>query len=46
VLYHSKGYHYSPWLSMLGYIQLSGRLRALAVNDKTIRVALLRALKG
>jgi hypothetical protein len=46
VLYHAKGYHYSPWLSMLGYSQLSGRLRALAVNDKTIRVALLRALKG
>lgn len=46
VLYHAKGYHFSPWLSMLGQGALAARLRALAINDKTIRVALLRAIKG
>ena len=46
VLYHAKGYHFSPWLSMLGQPALAGKLKAMAINDKTIRVALLRALKG
>ena len=46
VLYHSKGYHFSPWLATLGQSALAGKLKAMSVNEKTIRVALLRALKG
>lgn len=46
VLYHAKGYHFSPWLTMMGQAALAGRLKALSMNDKTIRVALLRTLKN
>jgi len=42
VLYHAKGGHFAPWLSMLGENELVAKLRALQINDKTIRVALLR----
>ena len=46
VLFHAKGYHFSPWLAALGQSPLAGKLKAMAINEKTIRVALLRALKG
>ena len=46
VLYHAKGFHFSPWLSMVGMGMLGAKIKAMPVNDKTIRVALLRALKG
>jgi hypothetical protein len=46
VLYHSKGGHFSPWLSMLGERSAATNLRGLAINDKTARVALLRALRS
>jgi hypothetical protein len=46
VLFHAKGSHFSPWLSMLGHNSLANKLKSLQINDKTIRVALLRAIKG
>lgn len=45
VLFHAKGGHYAPWLSMLGENSLVAKLRGLQINDKTIRVALLRVLR-
>jgi len=45
VLYHAKGGHYAPWASMLGLKDVAEQLKALHVNDKTIRVALLRILR-
>ncbi len=44
VLFHAKGGHFAPWLSMLGENALVSKLKALSINDKTIRVALLRIL--
>ncbi|MFH1307152.1 MAG: hypothetical protein ABIH83_05885 [Candidatus Micrarchaeota archaeon] len=46
VLYHAKGRHFSPWLEMLGIGKISKRLKSMAINTKTIRVALLRALRS
>ena len=45
VLYHAKGGHFAPWLNMLGEGSLAARLKSLNINDKTVRVALLRVLK-
>ena len=45
VLFHAKGGHFAPWLSMLGENSIASRLRSLQINDKTIRVALLRVLR-
>ena len=42
VVFHAKGRHFSPWLEMLGEKQLAERLKTLPINDKTIRIALLR----
>ena len=44
VLFHAKGAHFAPWLNMLGENALVAKLRGLQINDKTIRVALLRVL--
>lgn len=46
VLFHSKGGHFAPWLTMLGERSASANLRGLVINDKTARVALLRALRS
>ncbi|MFA5108802.1 MAG: hypothetical protein WC492_04715 [Candidatus Micrarchaeia archaeon] len=46
VLYHAKGNHFAPWLDMIGRKQTSKRLSGLVINDKTVRVALLRALRS
>lgn len=46
VLYHSKGGHFAPWLNMLGDGKSAASLRGLAINDKTARVQLLRALRS
>lgn len=45
VLYHAKGGHFAPWLSMIGENGLVSKLRSISINDKTIRVALLRVLR-
>lgn len=45
VLYHAKGGHLMPWLQMLGENEAVANLRGLIINDKTIRVALLRAMR-
>lgn len=45
VLYHGKNKHFGAWLSMLGLSALGSKLSTLPLNDKTARVALLRALK-
>jgi hypothetical protein len=45
VLFHAKGGHFAPWLSMLGENGIVARLRSIQINDKTIRVALLRVLR-
>ncbi len=44
VLFHSKGGHFAPWLNMLGEGAVSKALSKLQVNEKTIRVSLLRLL--
>ncbi len=46
VLFHAKGHHFAPWLEMLGERTASAALRSLIINDKTARVALLRALRS
>ena len=46
VLYHAKGHHFTPWLDMLGERAAGASLRSLVINDKTARVALLRALRS
>jgi hypothetical protein len=46
VLFHAKGNHFSPWLLMLGNSSVSQKLKQMAINDKTVRVALLRALRS
>ena len=46
VLYHAKGRHFAPWLEMLGERNASSALRSLVLNDKTARVALLRAMRS
>ncbi|MEM2137481.1 MAG: hypothetical protein QW568_00135 [Candidatus Anstonellaceae archaeon] len=44
VLFHAKGGHFAPWLNMLGENGIVGKLRSLQINDKTVRVALLRII--
>ncbi len=44
VLFHAKGAHFAPWLNMLGENGIVAKLRGLQINDKTIRVALLRII--
>jgi len=44
VLYHAKGNHFAPWLNMINEKALAAKLRGLVINDKTVRVALLRVL--
>ena len=44
VLFHAKAGHFAPWLNMLGESSLVQKLRSLEINEKTIRVALLRIL--
>ncbi len=45
VLFHAKGAHFGPWLKMLKENKVVRKLRSLRINPKTIRVALLRAMK-
>ncbi len=46
VLFHAKGNHFAPWLEMLGERTAVSSLRNMALNDKTARVALLRAMRS
>jgi hypothetical protein len=46
VLYHAKGGHFAPWLSMMGMHRLVAKIKAMQVNEKTVRLSLLRALRG
>lgn len=46
VLFHAKGGHFAPWLDMLGMHTQASALRGLVINEKTVRVALLRALRS
>lgn len=46
VLFHAKGGHFAPWLNMLRENAVVSKLRSLQINEKTIRVALLRVLHG
>jgi hypothetical protein len=46
VLYHAKGKHFSPWLEMLGLHTIAQKLNKTEINDKTVRVTLLRLLKS
>ncbi len=45
LLYHSKGRHFSPWLESIGEKDAAHRLKILEINDATVRVSVLRALK-
>ena len=45
VMFHAKGAHFGPWLSMLKESKAVKKLRSLRINPRTIRVALLRVLK-
>ena len=44
VLYHAKGGHFAPWLNMMKENELVKNLSKLQINEKTIRVSLLRIL--
>lgn len=44
VLFHAKGGHFAPWLNLLGENAISKDLHKLQVNEKTVRVSLLRLL--
>jgi len=44
ILFHAKGGHFSPWLEMMGESEISSRLKKMPVNDKTIRISLLKAI--
>lgn len=46
VLFHAKGNHFAPWLEMLGERMAVSSLRNMVLNDKTARVALLRAMRS
>lgn len=46
VLFHAKGNHFGPWLEMLGERMAVSSLRNMVLNDKTARVALLRAMRS
>ncbi|MEM4633903.1 MAG: hypothetical protein QW275_01990 [Candidatus Anstonellaceae archaeon] len=45
VLFHAKGGHFAPWLSMLGENSIVSKLAKLKINDKTARVSLLKILQ-
>ncbi|MCX8196861.1 MAG: hypothetical protein N3G80_00905 [Candidatus Micrarchaeota archaeon] len=45
VLFHAKGDHFSPWLSMLGETKKVSQLKKAQITEKTVRIELLRALK-
>lgn len=44
VLYHAKGGHFAPWLNFMKEGELVKSLSKLQINEKTIRVSLLRIL--
>lgn len=46
VLFHAKGNHFASWLEMLGERMAVSSLRNMVLNDKTARVALLRAMRS
>jgi len=46
VVFHAKGKHFSPWLSMAGKSSIANKLNSLSINNKTVRVALLRAIRS
>ncbi|MFH0927154.1 MAG: hypothetical protein V1822_01095 [Candidatus Micrarchaeota archaeon] len=46
VLYHANGKHFSPWLDFIKKSSAAKKLESLAINSKTVRVALLRALRS
>jgi len=46
VLYHAKGNHFSPWLGIVGKASVAKKLEGMSINDKTVRVALLRAMRS
>ena len=45
VLYHAQGGHFGPWLDFIGEKVAAANLKGLPINPKTVRVALLRALR-
>ena len=45
LLYHSKGRHFSPWLESIGEKDAAVRLKSMHIDDATVRVSVLRALK-
>ncbi len=46
VLYHANGKHFVPWLEFIGEGAAAANLRGMVVNSRTVRVALLRALRA
>jgi len=46
VLFHANGKHFAPWLDFLGEKGAAGNIRGLVFNSRTVRVALLRALRS
>lgn len=45
VVFHAKGGHFAPWLSMLGEKALVAKLRNLQIDEKTARESLLRLFR-
>ncbi len=44
ILFHAKGGHFSPWLEMVGEFDISGRIKRMPINDKTVRISLLKSI--
>ncbi|MEM2963503.1 MAG: hypothetical protein QXW70_02310 [Candidatus Anstonellales archaeon] len=45
LLFHAKGRHFSPWLELIGEKDAANRLNSIEINESTVRVSILRALK-
>ncbi|OIO21232.1 hypothetical protein COV61_02325 [Candidatus Micrarchaeota archaeon CG11_big_fil_rev_8_21_14_0_20_47_5] len=46
LIYHTEGRHFSAWLEMVGEKTAATALRSMPINHATIRISVLRALKG
>jgi hypothetical protein len=45
VLFHAKGNHFEPWLEMLGEKEIIKKLKKAKLDEKVVRIELLKALK-
>lgn len=46
VLFHAREQHFVPWLAMIGEDNLAAKVKALKVDENTVRADLARILKA